>query len=88
MYWKMAAAFREWVQETQPDADYVMFTDCAYTPGRWEQGFVHLVVCDRRGQWVITQIQNSDHEEYQAVKPTSPQACDRLAVMVLESQLR
>jgi len=87
-FWTMATAFRDWVRQAKPDGDYILFIDCAYTPGHWEQGFVHAVVCDRRGDWVITDLQNSDQEDYQAAKPTSIEACDRLAVMAMARRLR
>jgi hypothetical protein len=88
IFWNMATSFRAWVREAHPDADYVLFVDCVYTPGRWEQGFVHLIVCDRRGEWALADLQNSEHPEYQAVKPTSSEACGRLAVRRLGSQLQ
>jgi hypothetical protein len=88
IFWNMATSFRAWVREAHPDADYVLFLDCAYTPGRWELGFVHLVVCDRRGEWALTDLQNSERPEYQAIKPTSSEACGRLAVQRLASHLQ
>jgi serine/threonine protein kinase len=87
IFWNMATSFRAWVREARPDADYIMFVDCAYTPGRWEQGFVHLVVCDRNGEWAVADLENSEHPDYQAVKPTSSEACGRLAVRLLASHL-
>ena len=88
VFWDMATSFRAWVREAHPDADYVMFVDCVYTPGRWETGFVHLIVCDRRGEWAIADLQNSEHPGYQAIKPTSSEACGRLAAQALASYLR
>jgi len=88
IFWNMATSFRAWVREAHPDADYVLFVDCVYTPGRWELGFVHLIVCDRSGEWAIADFQNSEHPDYQAIKPTSSEACGRLAVRRLASYLR
>jgi hypothetical protein len=88
IFWNMAASFRAWVREARPDADYVLFVDCLYVPGRWEKGFVHLVVCDRSGEWAIADLQHSDRPEYQAIKPTSSEACGRLAVQRLGSHLQ
>jgi hypothetical protein len=88
VFWSMATSFRGWVREARPDADYVLFVDCKYVPGRWEMGFVHTIVCDRSGEWAIADLQHSERPEYQAVKPTSIEACGRLAVQRLASYLR
>lgn len=88
IFWNMAASFRAWVRHARPDADYVLFVDCLYVPGRWEKGFVHLIVCDRGGEWAIADLQHSERPEYQAIKPTSSEACGRLAVQRLASHLQ
>ncbi len=88
IFWNMATSFRAWVREAHLDADYILFVDCLYVPGRWERGFVHLVVCDRSGEWAIADMQHSERPEYQAIKPTSSTACGRLAVQRLASHLQ
>jgi hypothetical protein len=88
IFWNMATSFRAWVREAHPDADYVLFVDCLYVPERWEKGFVHLIVCDRSGEWAIADLQHSEYPEYQAIKPTSSEACGRLAVQRLGSHLQ
>ena len=88
IFWNMATSFRAWVREAHPDADYVLFVDCEYNPERWEMGFVHLIVCDRRGEWALADLENSEHPDFQAVKPTSTEACGRLAVQRLGSHLQ
>ena len=87
MLWTLARSFQAYVRQTHPDADYSLLADYAYNPERWEQGIVHFVVCDRQGDWVIVDLQNSEHEDYQAIKPTSSEACSRLVVRRLAGYL-
>ncbi len=85
--WDLARAFREHVRAHPPDADYALYADFVFDPGRWEQGYVHFVVCDRSGEWVVVDLQNSEHADYQKVKPTSEDACSRLLVERLRQVL-
>ncbi len=86
--WDLAREFRDYAKKTPTDADYTLYADYVFTPQQWEQGFVHFVVCDRKGEWVIVDMQNSHHPDYQSVKPTSREGCDKLLVKRLEGYLR
>jgi hypothetical protein len=86
--WDLAREFREYVKKNPVDADYVLYADYVFNPSNWQQGFVHFVVCDRKGEWVIVQLANSDHADYQKIKPTSRQGCSRLLLKRLEDSLR
>jgi hypothetical protein len=59
-----------------------------FNPQNWEQGYVHFVICDRRGEWVIVDMQNSHHPDYQSVKPISQADCDKILVKRLEQYVR
>ena len=86
--WGMAGEFRDYVKKNPADADYVLYADYVFTPQNWEQGIVHFVVCDRKGEWVIVDMQNSHHPDYQSIKPASREGCDKLLVKRLEGYLR
>lgn len=86
--WNLAREFRESARKNPPAADYLLYADYVFNPQNWEQGYVHFVVCDRTGEWVIVDFQNSHHPDYQSVKPTSRADCDKLLVKRLEHQLR
>ncbi len=88
MLWGLAGAFREKCKKNPIGSDYVLFADYAFNPERWEQGFVHFVVCDRNGEWVIVDLQNSHQPEYQTIKPTSIEGCSKLIVKRLEGYLK
>ncbi|MFZ1937159.1 MAG: hypothetical protein WAU84_25755 [Thermoguttaceae bacterium] len=86
--WTLAREFRDYSRKNTPDADYVLYADYVFNPRRWEQGFVHFVVCDRKGEWVIVDMQNSHHPDYQSIKPTSREGCDKLLIKRLGGYLR
>jgi hypothetical protein len=86
--WDLARDFRDYARKNPTDADYALYADYAFTPNNWEQGFVHFIVCDRQGEWVIVDMQNSHHPDYQSVKPTSSQGCDTLLLKRLQGYLQ
>ena len=86
--WDLAREFRGYVRKNPTDADYVLKAHYVFNPQRWEQGFVHFVVCDRKGEWVIADLQNSHHQAYRAVKPTSQEDCDRILLERLRWYLK
>jgi len=86
--WGLAREFRDYAKKNPVDADYVLYADLVFTPGNWEQGFVHFVVCDKEGEWVIVDMQNSHHADYQGVKPTSREGCEQILLKRLEGYLR
>ncbi|MCC6144981.1 MAG: hypothetical protein IT368_14340 [Candidatus Hydrogenedentes bacterium] len=83
----MAREFQDYVKKTPPTTDYVLYADYIFTPN-WEFVMVHFVVCDRQGEWVIRDLQNSHHPDYQSINPKSKEDCNKLVVKRLESWLR
>ncbi|HEX7571346.1 MAG TPA: hypothetical protein VF492_12660 [Verrucomicrobiae bacterium] len=86
--WNLAREFREYVRANPSAADYALYADYAFNPQNAEQGFVHFVVCDRKGEWVIVDMQNSHHPEYQSIGVISGARCDQLLVKRLEGYLK
>jgi len=86
--WDLAREFRDYTKKNPPAADYALYADYVFNPQNWEQGFVHFVVCDRKGDWVMVDFQNSHQPDYQGVKPTSRETCDKLLFQRLEGYLR
>ncbi|MCX7427068.1 MAG: hypothetical protein NTW96_15770 [Planctomycetia bacterium] len=86
--WDLAREFRDYSRKNPHDADYVLYADYRFSPQQWQAGFVHFVVCDRKGEWVIVDMQNSHHPDYQSIRPTSKEGCDKLLLKRLEGYLR
>ncbi len=84
--WEMARTFREQVQKQPPDADYVLFAD--YLMGKNAVGAVHFALCDRHGELVVVDFQNSHHDDFKAIKPKSREDCDQLVVKRLKAYCR
>ncbi len=86
--WNLAREFRDFVRTNPPAADYALYADYVFNPQNSEQGFVHFVVCDRKGEWVIVDLQNSHHPDYQSVGVISRDRCDQLLVKRLAGSLK
>lgn len=86
--WDLAREVRDRVRQHPPDTDYVLCADYVFNPRNWQQGYVHFVVCDRQGEWVIVDMQNSHHEDYGSIRPISREDCGRLLVKRLEGRLQ
>jgi hypothetical protein len=86
--WNLAREFRDFVRGNPPAADYALYADYVFNPQNAEQGFVHFVVCDRKGEWVIVDMQNSHHPDYQSIGVISRDRCDQLLVKRLEGYLK
>jgi hypothetical protein len=86
--WDLAREFRNFVRTNPPAADYALYADYVFNPQNSEQGFVHFIVCDRRGEWVIVDLQNSHQPDYQSIGITSRARCDQLLVKRLEEYLK
>ena len=86
--WNLAREFRNFVRTNPPAADYALYADYVFNPQNAEQGFVHFVVCDRKGEWVIVDMQNSHHPDYQSIGIISRDRCDQLLVKRLAGYLK
>lgn len=77
--WLFARNVREYVREHPADSDYALFPDYWFAPSGkvWA---VHSVVCDRTGDWVIVDLQNSHQETFQQIDPRNLEDCDRLVL--------
>ena len=88
LLWSVARSFREIVRESKPDADYVLYAHYGFDPANHPTAFfVHFIVCDRNGDWVITDLANSDHEDFQQLNPRSLADCDLFVTQRLERYL-
>ena len=86
--WGVAGEFRAYIRANPPAADYALYADYAFNPKNSEQGFVHFVVCDRKGEWVIVDMQNSHWADYQSAGIISRDRCDELLVKRLAGYLK
>ena len=87
LLWALARAFRDYVRQNPPEAEYVLLADYMMGPdaGVWA---VHFVVCDREGEWVIVDFQNDHHGDFQSIDPKTPDDCGRLVVTRLQGYLQ
>jgi len=85
--WDTAKAFRHFLQKNPPATDYALLADYGIwgpSPEKMQVGYVHAVVCNRQGDWVIVDFQNSHHEDFKQIQPKSADDCNRLLARRLE----
>lgn len=70
--WDLAREFRDYVRKNPMDADYMLYADYEMP------AYVHFVVCDRKGEWVITDLQNSAHPDFRAFFTATVDGCSHL----------
>jgi hypothetical protein len=81
LLWDLARAFRDYLRANPADSNYAMLAEYFINPaGGQMAGAVHFVVCEKSGDWVLVDFQNSTHEDFQRIAPKSVEDCDRLAV--------
>lgn len=85
--WLFARNAREYVREHPADSDYVLFADYWFDP-RGEVWAVHSVVCDRAGEWVVVDMQNSHQPDFRRIRPRTLKDCDRLVLERVKACLR
>ena len=86
--WDLAREFRDHTRKNPPGVDYALYADYAFNPQQWEQGLVHFILCDRKGEWVIVDMQNSHEPDYRSIKPTSSEGCNKLLVKRLAGYVK
>ena len=86
--WDTARAFRDFLRKNPPATQYALLADYGISPasdGKHEVGHVHLILCDKSGDWVLVDYQNSHHPDFQSIAPKTVEECNRLAVKRLKS---
>jgi hypothetical protein len=84
--WSMARAFSDYVKQNPASGDYVLFAD--YIMGQDRVGAVHFVICNRQGELVAVDFQNSHHADFKAINPKNRADCDRLVAKRLQTLMR
>ena len=88
--WRAARQVRTWVQQHKPQSEYVLVADFAIgrTAKETKVAAVHWIICDRQGDWVLVDYQNSHHADFQQVAPKSVEDCVRLVEIRLKKRLQ
>jgi hypothetical protein len=86
--WDLARKFRDFVREQKPDADYTLLAEYLIRPDNKEVWTVHFVICDRAGEWVIVDMQNNHHDDFNTVDPKTTDDCATLIVRRLGGYLK
>ncbi len=88
--WETARQYQRWLRQHEPTAEYALLADYGLSPtsdGSQPANHVHLILCDRSGQWVFVDFQNSHHADFQHIMPKTISQCNQLGVDRLAAQL-
>ena len=88
--WDTARAFRDFLRKNPPAADYALFANYGIgrsSDGKTVVGGIQFILCDRSGDWVLLELQNDHHSDFQRIDPQSPDDCNRLVTESLKNRL-
>ncbi len=88
--WDTARQFRAFVRDNPPATEYALLADYGLSPtadGQKVANHVHLILCNRAGDWVLVDYQNSHHADFQGIEPRSCADCNQLSAKRLENLL-
>jgi len=80
--WDLARDFRDYVKKNPQGADYSLYADYLMT------GYVHFMICDRSGDWVIADLQNSNMPDFRFFDLSTVEGCNKLVVLRLKHYLK
>ncbi|MBX3395219.1 MAG: hypothetical protein KF841_07605 [Phycisphaerae bacterium] len=86
--WDFARQLREHLRSHPCDADYILMADYLAEFDKGRIGAVHIIICDKAGDWVSVDFQNSHHPDFRRIGPKSIEDCDKLATERIEKQLK
>ncbi len=88
--WSAAHSFSQFLRKHPPETPYALLVDYGLgvaADGQHKANHVHLIVCNRAGDLVLVDYQNSHHSDFQEVDPKSIADCNRLAAIRLKARL-
>jgi hypothetical protein len=85
--WDMARGFQEHLRDNGLDADYALYAEYMLDPEAERVFAVNYVLCDRAGEWILVDLQNSHHADFQSIDPKTASCCNQLVVRRLEGHL-
>lgn len=86
--WQYAWAAKHFVEDNPPDTDYILFADYWQRPDDKAIHAVHFVLCDRNGDWVIVDFQNSHQKAFKRTKPGNLEDCNTVVMKRLKDIIR
>lgn len=78
--WDMARGFQQHVREHGLDADYGLCAEYLLDSRARRVHAVNFALCDAEGAWVLVDVMNSHHDDFQSIHPEDVDDCNRLLV--------
>ena len=83
--WDTAKAFRDFIKKNRPTTNYALYANYCLSDTKVQ--WVYVIVCDQSGGWVLVDMQNSGHLDFQRIDPKSAADCNRLLLARLKGWL-
>ncbi len=84
--WSLAREFSDHIRKNPPEGDFALLAD--YIMGNGGVAGVNFVICDKAGEIVAVDLQNSHWPDFKTVNPTTREDCDRLVMKRLAAVCR
>jgi hypothetical protein len=88
--WDTARSFRDYLRKSPPTTPYALLADYGLGTASDEKrsaSHVHVILCERDGDWVLVDYQNSHHGDFQRIAPKTTDDCNRLVAVRLKNLL-
>ena len=93
--WGSARALRKFIKNAPPASEYALYVDYGICgpdietpPGmKREAGYVHLILCNKAGELLMVDFQNSHQSDFKKIEPRTCAECNRLALIRLVARL-
>jgi hypothetical protein len=85
--WDMARSFQSKVRDMDLEEEYALYAEYMLNPDAQRVFGVNFVLCDKSGDWVVVDLQNDHHDDFQSVAPKTVESCSRLVAKRIEGYL-
>ncbi len=86
--WDLARGLQARLRASPAETDYALLAEYGVHPQGGPAGYVHWVLCEKNGDWVVVDFQNNQWPDFQRIGPKTVEDCDRLTLIRLEARLR
>lgn len=80
LLWELARGLRDSLQARPTGTPYTLCTQYFVSPRTGKAHGVHWLLCDAAGDWVVVDLQNNHHADFQKVDPASVDDCNDLVL--------
>ena len=80
--WDTARMFRAYLKEHSAETDYALLVDVTLPAHH-----LHLILCDGSGEWVMVDLQNSHHQDFNEINAQTVEDAATLALRRMKKRV-